>query len=140
MARTATHEPPAHAPRDSQTAGCNQLQEQCPRRDQRDAIEALYRAKGGELWALFYTQCSDRERAGDAVQESLLRLQQQDMSTILDKRAWLLRVGRNWLRDVSRKKANSEASGDFSEHPDPRLDTPCSRMESAEEHRIVREA
>ncbi len=43
----------------------------------------------------------------DAVHEAFLRLQQQTGEPIRDERAWLLQVGRNWLRDQSRRKVNS---------------------------------
>ena len=71
------------------------------------AIEQFYRAHSRELWALFYSMCSDPERAYDAVQESFLRYYDYKGEPIRDLRAWLLRVGQNWLRDVSRKKSNS---------------------------------
>lgn len=67
-------------------------------------IEAVYRSDGRELWALFYAQCNDPDRAYDAVQEAFTRLQEQNGETIRDARAWLVRVGRNWLRDVARRQ------------------------------------
>ena len=75
-------------------------------------LEELYRQQGRELWALFYAHCNDPERAYDALQESFLRLQAHRGIPIRDLRAWLLRVGRNWLRDVARRKANSVRSSD----------------------------
>ena len=76
-----------------------------PERDQ--VIEQFYRTHSRELWALFYAMCSDPERAYDAVQESFLRYHDYKGETVRDLRAWLLRVGQNWLRDVARKKSNS---------------------------------
>lgn len=70
-------------------------------------IEAYYREHSRELWALFYAMCSDPERAYDAVQESFLRYCDYRGEPVRDLRAWLLRVGQNWLRDVARKKSNS---------------------------------
>jgi RNA polymerase sigma factor CnrH len=67
-------------------------------------VEAVYHSQSRELWALFYAQCCDADRAYDALQEAFLRLQQQDGNTIRDERAWLLQVGRNWLRDVARRQ------------------------------------
>lgn len=67
-------------------------------------VETIYRDQGRELWALFYAQCCDSERAYDALQESFLRLYQQNGAPIRDMRAWLLQVGRNWLRDVARRQ------------------------------------
>ena len=66
--------------------------------------ESIYRDQGRELWALFYAQCCDAERAHDALQEAFLRLYQQNGTPIRDVRAWLLQVGRNWLRDVARRQ------------------------------------
>lgn len=67
-------------------------------------IERTYREQGRELWALFYAQCSDADRAYDALQESFTRLLEQNGEPIRDMRAWLLQVGRNWLRDVARRQ------------------------------------
>ncbi len=75
---------------------------------ERDAeIETYYREHSRELWALFYAMCSDPERAYDAVQEAFLRLYDYHGEPVRDMRAWLLRVGQNWLRDVARKKSSS---------------------------------
>jgi len=76
-----------------------------PERDQ--MIDAYYREHSRELWALFYSMCSDAERAYDAVQEAFLRYYDYHGEPVRDLRAWLLRVGQNWLRDVARKKSNS---------------------------------
>lgn len=67
-------------------------------------IERLYKEQGRELWALFYAHCGDAERAHDALQEAFTRLQEQNGEPIRDLRAWLLQVGRNWLRDVARRQ------------------------------------
>ncbi|MCA9049683.1 MAG: RNA polymerase sigma factor [Planctomycetaceae bacterium] len=74
--------------------------------DQTEELDAVYRKHSRELWAIFYSQCSDRERAYDAVQESFLRLHAYSGEPIRDVRAWLLRVGQNWLRDVARRKSS----------------------------------
>ncbi len=79
--------------------------EQDPDRDQ--MIDTYYREHSRELWALFYAMCSDAERAYDAVQEAFLRYYDYKGEPVRDLRAWLLRVGQNWLRDVARKKSNS---------------------------------
>ncbi len=76
-----------------------------PNRD--EVIDKYYREHARELWALFYAMCSDAERAYDAVQESFLRYYDYHGEPVRDLRAWLLRVGQNWLRDVARKKSNS---------------------------------
>lgn len=67
-------------------------------------VESIYRDQGRELWALFYAQCCDADRAHDALQEAFLRLYQQNGAPINNVRAWLLQVGRNWLRDVARRQ------------------------------------
>jgi len=67
-------------------------------------VEVVYRELSREVWALLYAQCSDPEKAHDALQESFLRLHQQNGTPIHNPRAWLLRVGRNWLRDVARRE------------------------------------
>ncbi|MEO2019512.1 MAG: sigma-70 family RNA polymerase sigma factor [Fuerstiella sp.] len=72
-----------------------------------DYLDAIYRENSRELWAIFYSQCSDPERAYDAVQESFLKLHSYTGEPIRDPRAWLLRVGQNWLRDVARRKSSS---------------------------------
>jgi RNA polymerase sigma-70 factor, ECF subfamily len=71
-----------------------------------DQLDALYRENSRELWAIFYSQCSDPERAYDAVQECFLRFHAYSGEEIRDPRAWLLRVGQNWLRDVARRKSS----------------------------------
>lgn len=72
-----------------------------------ESLDDLYSRTSRELWAIFYSQCSDPERAYDAVQESFLKLHSYQGEPIRDARAWLLRVGQNWLRDVARRKSNS---------------------------------
>ena len=72
-----------------------------------EELDEVYRENSRELWAIFYSQCSDPERAYDAIQESFLRLHAYRGEQIRDPRAWLLRVGQNWLRDVARRKSSS---------------------------------
>ncbi|MEZ6132431.1 MAG: sigma-70 family RNA polymerase sigma factor [Planctomycetaceae bacterium] len=72
-----------------------------------EQLDELYRETSRELWAIFYSQCSDPERSYDAVQEAFLKLHRYDGEPIRDPRAWLLRVGQNWLRDVARRKSSS---------------------------------
>lgn len=74
---------------------------------QTDHLDSLYRENSRELWAIFYSQCSDPERAYDAVQEAFLKYHVYAGEPIRDPRAWLLRVGQNWLRDVARRKSSS---------------------------------
>jgi RNA polymerase sigma-70 factor (ECF subfamily) len=89
-----------------------------------ERIEAVYVEQSRELWAMFYAHCGNADRAYDAVQEAFLRLQQQHEQNIQDMRAWLLQVGRNWLRDQARRKINSVRQSDLLDsvngnHPDP---------------------
>lgn len=77
-----------------------------PSADADSSLESLYRDQARELWALFYAYCGNAERAQDAVHESFLKLQQQT-EEIRDRKAWLIQVGRNWLRDQARRKVNS---------------------------------
>lgn len=99
-------------------------QQNDPDRDQ--TIDKYYREHSRELWALFYSMCSDAERAYDAVQEAFLRYYDYHGEPVRDLRAWLLRVGQNWLRDVARKKSSS--CGLL-----PGLDEFAGRRESAED-------
>lgn len=67
-------------------------------------VEAVYETQGRELWAMLYSQCCDPEAAYDALQEAFTRLHQQNGTPIHDVRAWILRVGSNWLRDAARRR------------------------------------
>jgi RNA polymerase sigma-70 factor (ECF subfamily) len=70
-------------------------------------IETYFREYARELWAIFYAHCCDSERAWDAVQHAFLKLQEQNGTEIHDPRAWLLQVGKNWLRDVARAREHA---------------------------------
>jgi RNA polymerase sigma factor (sigma-70 family) len=78
--------------------------------DESQQLEALYKTASKELWAKLYGMCGDPERARDAVQESFLRLQQYGIHHVKTPQAWLLHVGRNWLCDVSRRRADGEVT------------------------------
>jgi RNA polymerase sigma factor (sigma-70 family) len=67
-------------------------------------VEAVYRSQNRELWALLYAQCNDADLAYDALQEAFARLQAYTGPELRDMRAWLLKVGRNWLRDQARHR------------------------------------
>lgn len=73
-------------------------------------VAEWYEAFARELWALFYTICSNPDRASEAVQEAFLRLQEYSGEPIRDPKGWLLFVGRNWLRDQARRKASAVRS------------------------------
>lgn len=78
------------------------------RESQRDhRVEESFQNHGRELWAMFYAVCGDPERSWDAVQHAFLKFQEQHGTTIHDPRAWLLHVGKNWLRDVARRRENA---------------------------------
>lgn len=74
---------------------------------QAQRVAETYRQYHRELWAMFYAVCGDPERALDAVQQAFLKLQEQNGTPIQDARAWLLQVGKNWLRDVARRRENA---------------------------------
>ena len=103
-------------------------------------VEAVYAAQARELWALFYAHCSDPERADDALQESFLRLYAHSGEPIRDKRAWLLRVGRNWLRDVARRKSSSVRRSDRLDEVASGQGDPTNRLLDEETQGEVRDA
>jgi RNA polymerase sigma-70 factor (ECF subfamily) len=70
--------------------------------DQRRAdFEALHQRHSREVWALAYARWMDADTALDVSQEAFLRLWKQieEGATILNPRAWLLRVARNLAED-----------------------------------------
>ncbi|MFM7059032.1 MAG: RNA polymerase sigma factor [Planctomycetota bacterium] len=100
---------------------------------QPEQIEAFYRSHSRELWALFYSMCNDPERAHDAVQEAFARLYDYHGQPVRDLKAWLLRVGQNWLRDAARRKSNAV-------HLLPGLDDHSSKSTlTSEQHLQLRE-
>jgi RNA polymerase sigma-70 factor (ECF subfamily) len=103
-------------------------------------IEAVYRSQAREIWALFYAHCSDPERAQDALQEAFARLHEQDGRTIRDVRAWLLRVGRNWLRDVARREKVRARAVDFLDATPAPGDDPLAAVSTEEQRTVVRAA
>lgn len=109
--------------------------------EETDQLDALYRRISRELWAIFYSQCSDSERAYDAVQESFLKLHSYTGEPIRDPRAWLLRVGQNWLRDVARRKSSScKLTTTLDEMTNTERFDPEQMMASEENRDVVREA
>jgi len=67
-------------------------------------FEALYQRHSREVWAMAYARWMDADTALDITQEAFLRLwrQWQENETILNPRAWLLRVARNLAEDYSK--------------------------------------
>jgi RNA polymerase sigma-70 factor (ECF subfamily) len=64
-------------------------------------FEALYQRHSREVWALVYARWLNADTAMDITQEAFLRLwkQWEQGETILNARAWLLRVARNLAED-----------------------------------------
>lgn len=106
--------------------------------DLSEKVEEIYRNQGRELWALFYAQCCDADRAYDALQEAFLRLYQQNGSPIRDIRAWLLQVGRNWLRDVARRRKVAARSCDYLDSIAEAPREPSEIAEKKEIHALIR--
>lgn len=67
-------------------------------------FEALYERHSREVWALAYARWLNADTAMDLTQEAFLRLwkQWQNGETILNPRAWLLRVTRNLAEDYAK--------------------------------------
>jgi RNA polymerase sigma-70 factor (ECF subfamily) len=64
-------------------------------------FEALYDRHSREVWALAYARWTNADTAMDITQEAFLRLWKkwEEGETILNPRAWLLRVARNLAED-----------------------------------------
>jgi RNA polymerase sigma-70 factor (ECF subfamily) len=64
-------------------------------------FEALYQRHSREVWALAYARWTNADTAMDITQEAFLRLwkQWEAGETVLQPRAWLLRVARNLAED-----------------------------------------
>lgn len=103
-------------------------------------VESTYQTFGRELWALFYAQCCDSERAYDAVQESFVKLQRQNGTPIHNVRGWLLEVGRNWLRDAARHSEAKTAVSDRLDHLAGSWMEPPLALEKEELRESVRDA
>lgn len=102
-------------------------------------IESFYEQQSREIWAFFYAQCNDPERAYDALQEAFVRLQKQEGEGIRDMRAWVLHVGRNWLRDVARRQKIAAKPSEFLDDLPERADDPAQLVEKQELHGQIRE-
>jgi RNA polymerase sigma-70 factor (ECF subfamily) len=76
-----------------------------PKTDPRRAeFEEIYQRHTREVWALAYARWLNAEVALDIMQETFLRFwkQCQEGDTILNPRAWLLRVARNLAEDYAK--------------------------------------
>lgn len=103
-------------------------------------VEAVYRSQSRELWALLYAQCNDADLAYDALQEAFARLQSYSGPALRDIRSWLLRVGRNWLRDVARHRKVAATSVDYLDETAGNADSPPTIMAQRELQDQVRAA
>lgn len=67
----------------------------------RPGFETLYERHSREVWALAYARWMNADTAMDITQEAFLRLWKklEEGETILNPRAWLLRVARNLAED-----------------------------------------
>ena len=109
--------------------------------DRSTEIESIYESQGRELWAIFYAQCSDADRAYDALQEAFTRLHQYNNGEpIRDLRAWVLRVGRNWLHDAARRQKVAARSTEYMDRLAAEPAEPSSILGDRELHSRVREA
>ena len=103
-------------------------------------VESAYRSLGREIWALLYAQCTDPERASDALQEAFARLQEQNGAPIRDVRAWLLHVGRNCLRDMARRqRVRAHSASNLDHVAGPQVE-PSAVIEHEEMQAVVRES
>lgn len=103
-------------------------------------VEEVYRSQGRELWALLYAQCNDADLAYDALQEAFARLQSYSGPPLRDIRAWLIRVGRNWLKDVARHKRVAANSVDYLDETEGKAANPHAILAKKELQEQVRAA
>jgi len=99
----------------------------------------VYEAYARELWAMFYADCSDRELAADAVQEAFWKYQAKRPEDLQDCRAWLIRVGRNWLRDRARRKKRGAQSAESLDYVPSTSGGPGDALDLTEQNDRVRE-
>src|SRR5436309_12102490 len=86
----------------------------------RAEFEEIYERHSREVWALVYARWLNADVALDIMQETFLRLwkQWQDGGTIVNPRAWLLRVARNLAEDHAKSafRRNGTQSPRSEEH------------------------
>ncbi len=108
----------------------------------RTEFEALYAAHSREVWALAYARWMDADSAQDVMQEVFLRLwKQQDVGeTILNPRAWLLRVARNLAEDYAKSsfRRHGTQPPEFLGGLQARDDQPLAKMEREEAFAQIR--
>ena len=87
-------------------------------------IGDIYIRLACDLWSGFYAQCFDAELANDTLNEAFTRLHNHKGEPIRNPRAWLMRVGTNWLIDFARKKGHNDQSLSGYEQPASRTGDP----------------
>jgi len=103
-------------------------------------IEAVYLREGREIWALLYAQCSDSDRAYDALQEAFVRLQNQEVNSIRNIRAWVLTVAQNWLRDFARRQNHAARPADFLDNIVGQNSDPIDDLDNKERNSQIRQS
>jgi RNA polymerase sigma-70 factor, ECF subfamily len=105
-------------------------------------FEDVYQRHSREVWALVYARWLNADVALDIMQETFLRLwkQWQDGSSILNPRAWLLRVARNLAEDHAKSafRRNGTQAPEAMNGVAGRDDPPLERLERAETFTQVR--
>src|SRR5262245_9728987 len=106
-------------------------------------FEALYERHSREVWALAYARWLDADLALDIAQEAFLRLWKswEDGETILNPRAWLLRVARNLAEDFAKSsfRRNGTQPPEHLNGVHGRDVLPLDRMEREETYTLVRD-
>ena len=102
----------------------------------RGEFEALYAAHSREVWALAYARWMDADSAQDVMQEVFLRFwkQLEGSETILNPRAWLLRVARNLAEDYAKSsfRRHGTQAPEFLGGLQAPDDSPLAKMEREE--------
>src|SRR5437879_3649772 len=95
-----------------------------PSSEQRTAFEELYQRHSREVWALAYARWMNADTAMDITQEAFLRLwkKREEGETILNPRAWLLRVARNLAEDHAKSAFRRNGT-----HPPPTMNGVAAR-------------
>ncbi len=106
-------------------------------------FEALYQRHSREVWALVYARWLNADVAMDITQETFLRLWKQwdTGETLLNPRAWLLRVARNLAEDHAKSsfRRNGTQPPQFLNGVRSRETQPLEAMEQHETFARVRE-
>lgn len=107
-------------------------------------FETLYERHSREVWALAYARWMNADTAQDIMQEAFLRLwkQMESGESILNPRAWLLRVARNLAEDHAKSAFRRNGT-----HPPQTMNgvpahqpLPLERLEREETFAQLREA